>query len=65
MRGTLATLSTDITRWEEGMTCRTPPLPSRGMDECAAVILDFLQSKCLFAVERALRLELERAPPPR
>jgi len=30
-----------------------------GLSECASVILDFLQSKCLFAVERALRLELE------
>jgi len=29
------------------------------LQQCALVILDFLQSKCLFAVERALRLELE------
>ena len=31
------------------------------MQSCTSVVLDFLQSKCLFAVERALRLELELA----
>ena len=36
-----------------------PPAGDAGLQECAGVILEFLQSKCLFAVERALRLELE------
>eukprot|EP00966_Prymnesium_polylepis_P140390 3242938-Prymnesium_polylepis.1 len=38
----------------------TPPEGAEpGLQECASVILEFLQSKCLFSVERALRLELE------
>ena len=29
------------------------------LDTCTAAVLEFLQSKCLFAAERALRTELE------